>query len=80
MRSIRDQACIVGVGHTEYSSESGRSEMRLACEAIRAAIDDAGLEPDSIDGIVKYTYDNNDPILIAKNLGIPRLNFFSNFN
>jgi len=77
MRSIRDQACIVGVGHTEYSNESGRSEMRLACEAIGAAIDDAGLQRDCIDGIVKYTYDNNDPVLIAKNLGIPRLRFFS---
>ena len=76
MRSIRDQACIVGVGHTEYSKDSGRSEMRLACEAITAAMDDAGLTPDDVDGIAKYTYDNNDPITLAKNLRIPRLNFF----
>ena len=76
MRSIRDQACIVGVGHTEYSKDSGRSEMRLACEAITAAIDDAGLAASDIDGIAKYTYDNNDAVTIAKNLQIPRLNFF----
>jgi len=76
MRSIRDQACIVGVGHTEYSRDSGRSEMRLACEAIGAALEDAGLQPRDVDGIAKYSWDNNDPVLIAKNLGIPRLRFF----
>ncbi len=77
MRSIRDQACLVGVGHTEYSKDSGRSELQLACEAIRSAMDDAGLGPEDVDGIAKYTMDNNDPILIAKSLGLPRLNFFS---
>ncbi len=69
MRSIRDQACLVGVGHTEYSKDSGRSELQLACEAIRSAMDDAGLGPEDVDGIAKYTMDNNDPILIAKSLG-----------
>ena len=48
IRTIHDQACIVGVGHTENSSDSGRSEMKLACEAIRAAMDDAGLGPDDL--------------------------------
>ena len=77
MRTLRDQACIVGVGHTEYSKDSGRSEMQLACEAIRAAMDDAGLAPEDVDGITKFTMDNNDPVGIAKNLRLPRLNFFS---
>lgn len=77
MRSLRDQACIVGVGHTEYSRDSGRSEMQLACESIRAALKDAGLAAEDLDGIAKYSWDNNDPVLIAKNLGLPRLNFFS---
>jgi acetyl-CoA acetyltransferase len=77
MQSIRDQACIVGVGHTEYSSDSGRSELKLACEAIGAAIEDAGLKASDIDGIAKYTMDNNDPVEIARSLGIPRLNYFA---
>lgn len=77
MESISDQACIVGVGHTEYSKDSGRSEMKLACEAIGAAIADAGLKPEDVDGITKYTMDNNDPIDIARNLGIPELRFFA---
>lgn len=77
MKSLRDQACIAGVGHTEYSKDSGRSELELACESIRAAIDDAGLRPADIDGITKFTMDNNDAVAIARSLGIPALRFFS---
>jgi acetyl-CoA acetyltransferase len=77
MDSIRDQACIVGIGHTEYSKDSGRSELKLACEAIQAALDDAGLRATDVDGISKYTMDNNDPVEIARCLGIPHLRFFS---
>ncbi|MGR9092241.1 MAG: hypothetical protein ACU85U_16855 [Gammaproteobacteria bacterium] len=74
--SISDQACIVGIGHTEYSKDSGRSELKLACEAIGAAIEDAGLTPADIDSIAKYTMDNNDPIDSTRNLGIPHLRYF----
>ena len=77
MESISDRACIVGIGHTEYSRDSGRSELKLACEAIGAAIEDAGLTPADIDGITKYTMDNNDPIDIARSLGMPELRFFA---
>ena len=77
MHTLKDQACIVGIGHTEYSKDSGRSEMSLACEAIRQAVEDAGLHPADIDGMVKYRMDNNDPVLLAKALGIPRLRYFA---
>ena len=50
METLKDQAAIVGIGHTEYSRDSGRSEMSLAVEAIRNAIVDAGLKPTDIDG------------------------------
>ena len=80
MESISDQTCIVGIGHTEYSRDSGRSELKLACEAIGAAIADAGLTPADIDGITKYTMDNNDPIDIARNLGMPELRYFAEVN
>ncbi|MBK6657626.1 MAG: lipid-transfer protein [Proteobacteria bacterium] len=80
MDSVGDRACIVGIGHTEYSRDSGRSEMALACEAIGAAIADAGLTPADIDGITKYTMDNNDPIDIARNLGIPELRYVAEVN
>ena len=80
MSLLRDKTAIVGIGHTEYSRDSGRSELTLACEAIGAAIADAGLTPGDIDGITKYTMDNNDPIDIARTLGIPELRFAGEVN
>src|SRR5262249_61281304 len=51
--------------------------MQLAVEAIRAALGEAGLEPDDVDGLVSYTVDGNAETEIARNLGIPALTFFS---
>ena len=44
-RTLHDKAAIAGIGATEFSKDSGRSELRLAVEAIGAALDDAGLRP-----------------------------------
>jgi len=74
---LRDAAAIVGIGATEFSKESGRSEMRLAVEACEAAIADAGIEPAQVDGMVTFTADTNPEIEIARNLGIGELSFFS---
>ena len=74
---LRNAAAVVGIGATEFSKESGRSELRLACEAVEAAIADAGLEPSQIDGMVTYTAETNPEIEIARNLGIGELSFFS---
>ncbi len=38
---IGGKAAIAGIGQTEFSKESGRTEMQLACEAVKAAIADA---------------------------------------
>ena len=42
--TLSRKAAIVGIGATEFSKDSGRSEMQLACEAVKAALDDAGLK------------------------------------
>ena len=68
---------IVGIGQTEFSKDSGRSELQLACEAINSALDDAGLAPADVDGMVTFTMDSNDEIDIARNVGIGDLSFFS---
>ena len=49
---VRNQACIVGVGTTEFGRILDRSPMRLAAEALRNALDDAGLEKSEVDGYV----------------------------
>lgn len=74
---IGGRAAIVGIGATEFSKESGRSEMSLASEAVAAAIADSGLSPSDIDGMVTYATDNNPDIEIARHVGIGSLRHFS---
>jgi acetyl-CoA acetyltransferase len=68
-------AVIAGIGHTEYSKNSGRSEMQLAAEASIAAIRDSWLEPSQIDGMVTFTIDENDEHTLMRNLGLTGLRF-----
>ncbi len=70
-------AAIAGIGATEFSKDSARSELQLACEATLDALDDAGLRPSDVDGMVTFTMDANDEISIARSIGIPELRFFS---
>ncbi|MEB2345127.1 MAG: lipid-transfer protein [Deltaproteobacteria bacterium] len=74
---LQDRAAIVGIGQTEYSKNSGRSELQLACEAVRAALDDAGLSPADVDGMTTFTMDSSDEIELARAVGIGDLTFFS---
>ena len=73
MNNIRDKAAIAGIGETEFSWDSGRSELQLACEAIKAACDDAGISPHQIDGLVRYGMDNNTETQLIHALGIKNL-------
>ncbi len=68
---------ITGIGQTEFSKRSGRSEIQLAAEAGRAAILDAGLSPADIDGMVTFTLDQNDEIQLMNNLGVRELRWVS---
>ncbi len=75
--TLKDEAAIVGIGQTEFSKNSGRSEVQLASEAIAAAIADAGLEPSQIDGLTTFTMDTSDEIEVARAVGIGDITFFS---
>jgi acetyl-CoA acetyltransferase len=70
-------ACaIAGIGTTDYSRDSGRSDLTLATQAVLAALDDAGLEPSDVDGIVRCDMDlvrHND---LAESLGIQQLSYW----
>ena len=70
---LKDCAAIVGIGATEFSKDSGRSEVQLATEAIRAALDDAGIEPSEVDGMSVFTMENNPEIQVQRNLGFGSL-------
>jgi acetyl-CoA acetyltransferase len=56
--SHRDRCAITGIGSTDFSRNSGRSELTLAVQASLAAIDDAGLSRADIDGIIRCDMDN----------------------
>lgn len=75
--TLGGKAAIVGIGATEFSKDSGRSEIQLASEAVSAAIADAGLTPADIDGLVTYTMDTNPETEVARNVGIPELTFMA---
>lgn len=77
MSPLSGHAAIVGIGATEFSKNSGRSELRLAVEAITAALDDAGIAREEVDGLCTYTMDNNPEIEVFRNIGGRQLTFFS---
>ncbi|MEV1026953.1 lipid-transfer protein [Streptomyces sp. NPDC050264] len=71
------KAAVVGIGATEFSKDSGRSELKLAVEAVHAALADAGLSPADVDGLVTFTMDTNPEITVAQAAGMGELSFFS---
>ncbi|MDT7773749.1 MAG: 17-hydroxy-3-oxo-4-pregnene-20-carboxyl-CoA lyase [Pseudonocardiales bacterium] len=75
--ALSGAAAIAGIGATDFSKDSGRSELQLAAEAVRAALADAGLEPSDVDGMVTFAMDANAEIAVARELGVPELRFFS---
>jgi acetyl-CoA acetyltransferase len=78
--TLSGKAAIAGIGATEFSKKSGRTELRLAVEAVRAALADAGLTASDVDGLVTFTMDTNSEIAVARELGVPSLSFFSRIN
>ena len=77
MHPLRDQVAIAGIGYTEFSKDSGVSTMTLACRAILAAIADAGVSADDIDGIATHRVgDSILPAVLAQALGIRELKWY----
>jgi len=69
MYSLKDQACITGVGESKFSRGSGKTELQLLLDASISAIADAGLSPHDIDGIIGPPL-GAAPEHMAANLGI----------
>jgi len=72
---IKDKVAIVGIGQTKYTRDSGRDELDLACEAIKKAVDDAGLKMEDIDGFDTFTLDRIALPMLINSLGIPNIRF-----
>ncbi|TIC83902.1 lipid-transfer protein [Nocardioides sp. GY 10113] len=80
MSTLSGKAAIAGIGATEFSKESGRSELQLSVEAVQAALADCGLAPADVDGLVTFTMDTSAEIAVARELGMGDLRFFSRIN
>jgi len=74
---LKDATAIVGIGETEFAKRLEPSEKALACRAILAALDDAGIAPGEVDGFASYTMETTDEVEIAKNIGAGDVTFFS---
>lgn len=73
MADFAGRTAIAGIGQTEFSKESGRSPLQLAAEASLAALDDAGLAPSDVDGLVAFTVEDNEENDLIGTLGVPGL-------
>jgi acetyl-CoA acetyltransferase len=78
--SLKDEAAIAGIGVTEFTKNSGVSELALAAQCVVAACDDAGVDPGEIDGLVSFTLDSTDEIELARAIGAGDLTFYSKIN
>ena len=76
MGRLTDKYCIVGVGETSYSKNSGKTTRAMAVEAIRNAILDAGLTAADVNGMLSYHGgDSTVSPDVSADLGI-RLDFY----
>jgi acetyl-CoA acetyltransferase len=75
--SFAGKAAIVGIGQTEFSRHAGRTELQLACEAVTAALGDAGLTPGDVDGLVSYTVDPVEETELVRSVGIAEVAYSS---
>jgi acetyl-CoA acetyltransferase len=74
MESLKDRACIVGVGESEFSRGTKKTDLQLTLEGSLNAIADAGLTPHDIDGIVGPPI-GSPAEHFAANLGIEDLRY-----
>jgi acetyl-CoA acetyltransferase len=72
----RDKTAVVGIGQTAFTRDSGRSVLSLATEASLAALADAGLTVDDVDGIVRCEQDTVTPYTLGAALGVNNLSFW----
>jgi acetyl-CoA acetyltransferase len=74
---LRDRTAIAGIGQTAFAKQLPGTEKELACRAILAALDDAGIQPDEVDGLCSYTMESTEEMEIARTVGLGDITFFS---
>ena len=78
MSTLSGRTAVVGVGATEYYRRGQswpRTQTEMACDAIVAACDDAGLDVTEIDGFALFATGTVSPDDMVGQLGIPEIRF-----
>lgn len=73
--SLRDKACVTGIGETAYMRGSTSTAFELQIESSLKAIEDAGLTPKDIDGVIPIGIVSGTADDFIENFGIPDLRF-----
>ncbi|WP_137892385.1 thiolase family protein [Ramlibacter sp. 2FC] len=73
--SLRDKACVTGIGETAYMRGSTKTAFELQIESSLKAIADAGLTPKDIDGVIPIGIVSGTADDFIENFGIPDLRF-----
>ena len=74
---LRDRTAVAGIGQTAYAKSLPDTELSLGVQAIKAALDDAGLTPADVDGMASYTMEQNIEVEVARNLGFGDITWWS---
>jgi acetyl-CoA acetyltransferase len=77
MDTLKDKAAIIGIGETDFSRDSGRTETKMAIQAALAACEDAGADPHEIDGLVMFEMDATDNWGLIASLGMKDVKFLA---
>ncbi|MER7919266.1 MULTISPECIES: lipid-transfer protein [unclassified Streptomyces] len=73
---LKDATAIVGIGQTAFARHLPEDEKTLACRAVLAALDDAGITPGEVDAVASYTMEETDEVELAKAVGFGDLTYF----
>ena len=77
---MKDKAAIAGIGETEYSKNSGMSELALFLQATERAAADAGVSLKDIDGIIVSKGFGPAVKELVTNLGLKELTYTSSID
>ena len=53
---LKNKIAIAGIGYTEQGKVPGRTAVSFHCEAVRNAIEDAGIDKKDVDALLLYRH------------------------
>ncbi|HEX5614645.1 MAG TPA: lipid-transfer protein [Acidimicrobiia bacterium] len=74
---VADRTAVVGIGQTAFGKGLADSELSLACQAVSAALDDAGIAPSEVDGLASFNMEADREVDVARNVGLGDITWFA---